>query len=707
MASSYQENFNPNSTNLNYDLGLQNISIIDTETGKPIDITSVSDSFRFARNKNDGTVYNKYNMDSNLLAEFIEDTEEGLNAVSCVEALGLYTTSYINDKLTGKDSILQKSFNEDPTKLDITPDLEDNLTFKTYLKGGPFVRNYDNSPVNDTSVADSDYESTEKYKRIAPHLGIGLGEATILNPQFQFNKRDDPRTNPVYTKIGRIYSSEVMNNWPIVLFQPGRIKYHTGFAKMLGLGSGAGMNETLIRTGGEGLLGVLSKLWTGVTDIVGVVGSIGSAIFGGNKVIEFRQARNLFKQYVEFLWKDLATIMGLYTDNGYCGSIKDLDLNKVIPTNIMNAEGGSGVNVLNDQFISFRCSKDIIGSETFSNSTETNPLMESMNATASQNDEANPNGGETSGLGAITNGVKKLGLKMASSFSEQAAVLSGKGRITLPDVFSSSSFSRSFTCSFKFHYPYGDPMGKFENLDIPFLTLLTMSAPRQIGKMSYTSPFAVRVFVKNKIMINYGMVESLSVTRGGDGNDWGPDGFPKTLTVEINIKDMEPNISLPLASRGPVRMALESMFPSCGISEYLATLGGLSLDDMTHNFRKSHFKRAGMMFVNAWKAKLDPSNIVSSVANTRAVSNIIGLFSSVDLDTYNSLGDFTKESAEQTLKNTANVKFAAPAFAYHAVNRSGGDGYNEIAREHKAENASISAVSDEFENSNYPDMRKI
>lgn len=707
MASSYQENFNPNSINLNHDLELQNISIIDTETGKPIDITSVSDSFRFARNKNDGTIYNKYNMDSNLLAGFIEDPEEGLNSISCVEALGLYTTSYINDKLSGKDSVLQKSFNEDPTKLDITPDLEDNLTFKTYLKGGPFVRNYDNSPVDDTEISDSNYESTEKYKRLAPHLGIGLGEATILNPQFQFNKRDDPRTNPVYTKIGRIYSSEVMNNWPIVLFQPGRIKYHTGFAKMLGLGSGAGMNETLIRTGGEGLLGVLSKLWTGVTDIVGVVGSIRSAIFGGNKVIEFRQARNLFKQYVEFLWKDLATIMGLYTDNGYCGSIKDLDLNKVIPTNIMNAEGGSGINVLNDQFISFRCSKDIIGSETFSNSTESNPLMESMNATASQNDEANPNGGETSGLGAITNGVKKLGLKMASSFSEQAAVLSGKGRITLPDVFSSSSFSRSFTCSFKFHYPYGDPMGKFENLDIPFLTLLTMSAPRQIGKMSYTSPFAIRVFVKNKIMINYGMVESLSVTRGGDGNDWGPDGFPKTLTVEINIKDMEPNISLPLASRGPVRMALESMFPSCGISEYLATLGGLSLDDMTHNFRKSHFKRAGMMFVNAWKAKLDPSNIVSSVANTRAVSNIIGLFSSVDLDTYNSLGDFTKENAEQTLKNTANVKYAAPAFAYHAVNRSGGDGYNEIAREHKAENAAISAVSSEFENSNYPDMREI
>ena len=50
MASSYQENFNPNSTDLNYNLDLQNIAIIDTETGKPIDITSISDSFRLARN---------------------------------------------------------------------------------------------------------------------------------------------------------------------------------------------------------------------------------------------------------------------------------------------------------------------------------------------------------------------------------------------------------------------------------------------------------------------------------------------------------------------------------------------------------------------------------------------------------------------------------------------------------------------------------
>ena len=33
--------------------------------------------------------------------------------------------------------------------------------------------------------------------------------------------------------------------------------------------------------------------------------------------------------------------------------------------------------------------------------------------------------------------------------------------------------------------------------------------------------------------------------------------------------------------------------------------------------------------------------------------------------------------------------------------------YNDIAKIHKADSESLSAVSSEFENSNYPDMREI
>ena len=134
MASDLQKNFNTT-----FEENFNSFSIIDTETGKPIDIEAVSDITRLARNSTDKTIINTYEMDAETLSSFLESPDEGLNGCSCVEALGLYTTAYINSRLTAKDPITKKSYNDDPTKLDITPDLEDNLTFKTYLKGGPLL----------------------------------------------------------------------------------------------------------------------------------------------------------------------------------------------------------------------------------------------------------------------------------------------------------------------------------------------------------------------------------------------------------------------------------------------------------------------------------------------------------------------------------------------------------------------------------------
>ena len=187
-----------------------------------------------------------------------------------------------------------------------------------------------------------------------------------------------------------------------------------------------------------------------------------------------------------------------------------------------------------------------------------------------------------------------------------------------------------------------------------------MGVNRQTGKMTYTSPFAVRIFIKNQILINCGMIESISVTRGGDNNDWCPDGHPKTLKVDVNIKDLEPNISLPLATRGPLRMALEVMFPSSGMSEYLSTIAGLPLDELTHNYREGHFKRGWQMFTNAWSAKLDHDAIMAGIANTRPGSAIIGLFANMDLDRYNNLANANVIDAEAMANSTMQIKFATP-----------------------------------------------
>ena len=658
------------SNNINND-GLYNISIYDTMTGKKIPFYTIQDSILLAKKgesiESDGTAIYDHVVPSALLNEFIVSSGEHFNARSCVEAIGLYNTDYIRQQIT---TIGDKEMDLGAME---TRGVEDNLTFRNYLKGGANPRTVDNKEAPGTA--------DENYPTLHVSKGIGLGEASVLNPTFQFNKRDDPRTNPLYPKIGRVYSTSIMNNWPVILFQPGRLKYNNGFIKMLGLGGGAGLTEAYIRSGGDGIKGVLTKCLNSVGDLISVIGTVGSAIFGGSKIVEFKQSINMFNQYVTSIWYEVAAMMGL-TDNKdgrYCGAVVHLDLAHVLP--ILSLNGGIA-KYHNEQFIPFRCNSNMVGSETFSNSTTSNPLMEELNSQATANDDAAQ--GKSIGQTA-----KKWMLGVLGTVSDRAAVMAGQGRVVLPDVFESSSFSRTVSCSFEFHYPYGDTFGKFENCYLQFLTLMCMGVCRQTGKMTYTSPFALRVFIKNHIMINCGMIESISVTRGGDSNDWCPDGHPKTLKVDVTIKDLEPNISLPLATRGPLRMALEVMFPASGMSEYLGTIAGLPLDELTHNFRKNHLKRAWNMFQNSWSSKFDPDTFMASIANTRAGSAILGLFAGTDLDHYNDLGNSIQMTAKEAMTNINNNKFNFAGYMGTALTSGGFKNFTSSQALEKSVNSSI------------------
>ena len=156
------------------------------------------------------------------------------------------------------------------------------------------------------------------------------------------------------------------------------------------------------------------------------------------------------------------------------------------------------------------------------------------------------------------------------------------------------------------------------------------------------------------------MITDISVTRGGDNNDWCPNGHPKTIKVDVTIKDMEPNISLPVATRGPMRMALEVMFPASGMSEYLSVIGGLPIDQLTHNFRKKHLARSWSMFTNAWKTRFDPDTMIAGVANSKLMAPIIGLFAGTDLDRYNELTDVARGTADDIMKSQISGRFMVP-----------------------------------------------
>lgn len=674
-----KETVNPSAKKSSADL--YSINIYDATTGNKIPFYSVQDSLLMAKRDKinlDGTAIYDHTVPSDLLGQFVLNHKEHFNAKSCVEALGLYNTNYIRQQIK----------NIGDKELDLgsmeTRGVEHNLTFRNYIKGGSGPLTAENKPA----------DMGDEYLKLHVSKGIGLGEAMVLNPTFQFNKRDDPRTNPLYPKIGRVYSTGIMNNWPVILFQPGRLKYNNGFINSLGIGGGAGLSEAYIRSGGEGLKGKLLKFVNGIGDMVSVIGTVGSAIFGGSRMVEFKESINIFAQYANSLFYDVASMMGLTRpdDGKYCGEIPYLDLVHILPVTSLN---GGVAKYHNEQFIPFRCNSNMSSTESFTNNTTTNPLMEELNSQATENDEAAQDGAN------IVQGAKKWLLGALGNLSDRAAVMAGQGRVVLPDVFESSNFSRSINCSFEFHYPYGDTFGKFENLYIPFITLMCLGICRQTGKMTYTSPFAVRIFVKNQIWINCGMIESISVTRGNDSNDWCPDGHPKTLKVEVQIKDLEPNISLPLATRGATRMALEVMFPSTGMSEYLSTIAGLPMDQLTHNFRKDHLHRAVNQFTNSWNISLDPDHIMATVANTRPGSAILGLFAGTDIDRYNDLGNANKLSAMEAMSNVNNNKFN---YAGYMASSLQGGGFNSVIEQQSTNNEVAQEIDADAKAAIYGDL---
>jgi hypothetical protein len=114
-----------------------------------------------------------------------------------------------------------------------------------------------------------------------------------------------------------------------------------------------------------------------------------------------------------------------------------------------------------------------------------------------------------------------------------------------------------------------------------------MAAPRQLDNSasSFESPFMVRANYKSVFTVDLGIIESLSITRGGD-DKWNVMGMPVTADVSLSIKDL-----------------YGSMFVSNGMGivnntmqmDYIATLAGVDLNE----FELSRIYQISMMIIGS------------------------------------------------------------------------------------------------------------
>jgi len=291
--------------------------------------------------------------------------------------------------------------------------------------------------------------------------------------------------------------------------------------------------------------------------------------------------------------------------SSYRGSFPRLDVIDMIPHSTFN--NGKGLSphfasIESMSYLPYLCQSNISISETFSNSTKEHPIAGEINSMSE--DSANKKGfgssmtmvsgmkdtlmnGGAKSVDEIINKVvtevgAKVGKEILSNGSELGAIMNGDGRMAIPEVWAGSSYSRSYSIDFKFWSPTGDTVSIFENVYIPYLLLMVLSAPLQTGYSSYMSPFIIKVFSKGLFSIDMGIIESMSVTRGDGANDRTKFNFPRSIKVSVTVKDLSPVMMLSLGNGAFWKYKRANG----GLSEYIATMCNLSIADRYDMARK-------------------------------------------------------------------------------------------------------------------------
>lgn len=589
----------------NNDTTTQNNNNID------IDFTNNSKTFTSsANNSNNTDKFDFVNYDQNK-----EYTESDTATIDTINNIG----SFMNERITEgvKKSLRRMDFTPTGEIDTITP-----IAYPTIKLAEELGIQYalSDSATNLHEAVSEEISSVDGKGKKFNERDNSLGDAWVVNPPFQFNPHDDVRSNLSFPHFGRVFNEKINSNYPIVVFEVGTIKYsenmlnNTAFqnndsdvgltkrirgGKDISLGDVIGFPVAMVGT-------VMRTSWKVLTFPVNM-------LLGLRKFAIFQTDTALFAKYFNDIAQAFATNLGLLqpidikstedidfssTDEltnakkveeklsnsindpkaidpigSYAGIRKRLIFESVVPE--------SGWGAAESDFIPFLANKDINISESISNSTQANPLAANLNAAAAEAAAAKANNYAS---GNADDAAKSLMEQLSSKFShikgglfrgDVSTVVSGEGRVTLPDMWSDSSFSRSVSLNFTFTSPYGHNLAIFENTYIPFLLLFCMSTPRQIGSKTFTNPFFVRVNMKGMFSIPMGIIESLTIERGDDKNNWTTEGIPRTIKCSVTIKDLSPVLMMSMA-----RSKFFSLFAgNDGLTSYINTLSGLSIHD--------------------------------------------------------------------------------------------------------------------------------
>lgn len=413
--------------------------------------------------------------------------------------------------------------------------------------------------------------STNKYM----FSSIADSVAGIFGMPYQFSKNVDPSIEYLstsaktaaksnYGTIGRKFSQKIFSVAPVLFLTPGEPKFMAGY----GTKAKRRMAESLINLGEDDV----------------------SDEFDEGRYYSFISNFPEYKKYANVALRALAMYMGIGDvkvkppgTTRAATALKNIDVENYMNNAFTKLFGTQCV-------VPFYLDAESAINETYTNNTTESMIAQTVNGFSQTAKEiqfimgSKDSGGVMSSIGSA---VTDVASNIASSLGDVAEVLAGKnlitrvsnelttivsgGKIIFPEIWSDSEYDRSFDISIKLRSPDPDPVSIFLNIYMPIILLVSMAAPHQIGNSSnaYESPFLVRATYKSIFNCDLGMITSLTISKGGQGN-WNILGQPVSADVTLSIRDLYGSMFI------SKRMGL---ICNTAQMDYLATMAGVDLNE--------------------------------------------------------------------------------------------------------------------------------
>ena len=292
--------------------------------------------------------------------------------------------------------------------------------------------------------------------------------------------------------------------------------------------------------------------------------------------------------------------------------------------------------------IAFYCNGGTDVSDSFSNATVQSQLASQMNGLSDTGRELNfllGSIGSNTGLGDkltkftgaeelqqriddVNNTIGGMGLGKNNIFTNiinKAQTLLAGGKLIFPEIWSDSSFGRSYSCSMKLVAPSGDKVTIFLKILVPIYHLIALTLPRQSDGQAYFAPFLVRAYYKGLFNVDMGIITDLSVTKGSEG-EWTLDGIPTVAEISFTIKDLYEGLAMTNDSS-----LLGGLFANVAEMDYIATSCGINVND--HDIARQA-KVFLSLKLNGSIADKVTSGIFGNIAQhfNQRLSNLFGTF---------------------------------------------------------------------------------